>query len=60
MCENLHNSIYAFFKDGDHIKLECEIRLQEKFLKELALKDEILRSVLPLSILLRKHDGFHL
>jgi hypothetical protein len=53
MCENLHNSIYAFFKDGDHIKLEYEIRLQEKFLKELALKDEILRSILPLSILLR-------
>ena len=53
MCEDLHNSIYDFFNDGDHIKLELEIRMQEMFLKELALKDEILRSVLPLSIMLR-------
>ena len=49
MCEDLHNSIYDFFNDGDHIKLENDIRMHEPFLKELALKDEIVRSILPLS-----------
>ena len=53
MCEDLHKSIYDFFNDGDHIKLENDIRMHEPFLKELALKDEIVRSILPLSILLR-------
>lgn len=60
MCIDLHNSIYDFFNDGDHLKLEHYIKMHEPFLRELALRDEIMRTILPLPTLLRSHDGFHL